>query len=249
MKTIAVIFTLIIPSIVLAADIAGIFNKMTSLVNTIIPLLASVAFAASLYGIVRFIASAGSEEKRSEAKKYVLYGLVGMFIIVAFWGILTVVANTFFGGSIGAPISISGIVPSNPSPSPSPTPPPNYPKLDQIAPSSGAYYGFDDKTFASGAFKTYCLPTDVLYPGDFTMLQIVFASLGVVPGGDIGIKLTSPDGSQTWTSDYFDSSDETITVVAGANYPGVTYLPKGNWTLEITAHKSSRVRLWWYMPY
>ena len=126
MKRIIVIgLTLMVPLAAAAATVADIIGRARSVVNTIIPLLASVAFAASLYGIVRFIASAGSEEKRSEAKKYVLYGLVGMFIIVAFWGILTVVANTFFGGSIGAPISISGIVPSNPSPSPSPTPNPN----------------------------------------------------------------------------------------------------------------------------
>ena len=132
MKRIVVIgLTLMVPLAAAAQTVADIIGRARSVVNLVIPLLASVAFAASLYGIIRFIASAGSEEKRSEAKKYVLYGLVGMFIIIAFWGILTVVANTFFGGSIGAPISISGIIPSTPSsspffpPSPSPTPTPN----------------------------------------------------------------------------------------------------------------------------
>ena len=125
MKRIIVIgLTLMVPLAAAAQTVADIIGRASSVVNLVIPLLASVAFAASLYGIIRFIASAGSEEKRSEAKKYVLYGLVGMFIIVAFWGILTVVANTFFGGSIGSPISISGIIPSNPSPSPSPSPTP-----------------------------------------------------------------------------------------------------------------------------
>ena len=123
MKRIIVIgLTLMVPLAAAAATVADIIGRARSVVNLVIPLLASLAFAASLYGIIRFIASAGSEEKRSEAKKYVLYGLVGMFIIVAFWGILTVVANTFFGGSIGAPISISGIIPSNPSPFPFPSP-------------------------------------------------------------------------------------------------------------------------------
>ena len=132
MKRIIVIgLTLMVPLAAAAQTVADIIGRASSVVNLVIPLLASLAFAASLYGIVRFIASAGNEEKRSEAKKYVLYGLIGMFVIVAFWGILTVVANTFFGGSIGSPISISGIIPSNPSPSPffppspSPTPSPS----------------------------------------------------------------------------------------------------------------------------
>ena len=103
--------TLMFPLAAAAATVADIIGRARSVVNLVIPLLASVAFAASLYGIMRFIASSGNEEKRSEAKKYVLYGLIGMFVIIAFWGILTVVANTFFKGSLGSPISISGIVP------------------------------------------------------------------------------------------------------------------------------------------
>jgi hypothetical protein len=125
MKRIVVIgLALMVPLAAVAATFADIFGRVRSVMNLVIPLLASVAFAASLYGIIRFIASANSEEKRSEAKKYILYGLIGMFVIVAFWGILTIVANTFFGDSLGSPISIPEINLPNPSPSPSPTPTP-----------------------------------------------------------------------------------------------------------------------------
>ena len=121
--------------------------------------------------------------------------------------------------------------------------------LNQIAPKSGVYYGLDDLTLSAGTVRTYCLPTGTLYAnGNFTRLVIETYSLGVVAGGDIALKLTSPDGSQQWTKDVPTTSDETLIVQAGWNYAG-QYVPQGNWTFEITAKQSSRIRIWWYMPY
>ncbi len=95
------------PFVVLAqADITTILGTIQGIVNLIIPILGSVALAVFIYGIVKFIYSGGDEKKRSEAKNYIVYGLIGMFVLVAMWGIFRIVVTTFFGGSAGAPLPL-----------------------------------------------------------------------------------------------------------------------------------------------
>lgn len=98
------------PVIVLAADIQSIVKDIGDIVNAIIPILMLAAFAVFLWGVVKFIFAGGDEEKRKSAKHYIIYGLIGLFVMVAVWGIITVVTNTF-GVDVGGPIDLPTINP------------------------------------------------------------------------------------------------------------------------------------------
>lgn len=94
------------PSIVMAADIQSIVEDIGGIVEIIIPILMLVAFMVFLWGVVKFIFAGGDEEKRKTAKHYIIYGLIGLFVMVAVWGIIEVVLNTFTitpGGTIPLP--------------------------------------------------------------------------------------------------------------------------------------------------
>lgn len=94
------------PAIVMAADIQSIMRNIGDIVKIIIPILMLVAFAVFLWGVVKFIFAGGDEEKRKTAKHYIVYGLIGLFVMVAVWGIVEVVLNTFNmtpGGTIQLP--------------------------------------------------------------------------------------------------------------------------------------------------
>jgi len=54
-------------------------------------------------GIAVFIWWAENEEKRKDGKKFMLWGLVGMFLMVSFWGIIYIIQDFYFGGPIGSP--------------------------------------------------------------------------------------------------------------------------------------------------
>jgi len=65
------------------------------IIQPLIGLLFAAATVVFVWGIFQFIAGSDSEDARSEGKRHMLYGLIGMFIMVAAWGILNISARTF----------------------------------------------------------------------------------------------------------------------------------------------------------
>ncbi len=92
------------PSIVMAAEtVSSMIEKIKGVIDTIIPLLISVAVLTLIWGIVKFVTSAGDEEKRKEGKDLIIYGIIGLFIMVSIWGLVGVLVSTFGLGEGSAP--------------------------------------------------------------------------------------------------------------------------------------------------
>ncbi len=101
------------PLFVLAdATVNTIIFDLREILDLIVPFLMMLAFAAVLWGIVKYIMAAGDEEKRKDAKGIIIYGVLGMFVLVAFWGIILIVTYTF-GISTGGTITPPQIVPAS----------------------------------------------------------------------------------------------------------------------------------------
>ncbi len=111
MKKIILSVSLFLAPLFVSADasVYTIVAHLKQIMDSIIPLLMMLAFAAFLWGVVKYIYAAGDEEKRKEAKGIIFYGILGMFVLVAFWGIILIVTSTFdisTGGTI-VPVKIS----------------------------------------------------------------------------------------------------------------------------------------------
>lgn len=65
------------------------------LINPAILLLFGVALVFFVYGLVRFLweANVGGKDN-SAGKQHMIWGVVGMFVMVAAWGIIKVIENT-----------------------------------------------------------------------------------------------------------------------------------------------------------
>ncbi len=61
----------------------------------LITLMMTVALVVFLYGCFEFVANAGNDSARSSGKKHILWGIVGMLIMVSAYSILTIAAGTF----------------------------------------------------------------------------------------------------------------------------------------------------------
>ncbi|MEK7634939.1 MAG: hypothetical protein AAB446_00695 [Patescibacteria group bacterium] len=86
-------------------DLTGIINLFISLGLRIIPLLGAVAFLFFVWGVARFIKAAGSEKEVKDSKNIIIWGLIGLFVMMSVWGIISFMRSEFdFGdGSFGIP--------------------------------------------------------------------------------------------------------------------------------------------------
>ena len=85
----------LLPLLASAATVGGILTTIQGLIQTIIPILMLVAVAVFLYGVLKYITSGGDAEKEKTARGYIIYGIIGLFVMVAFWGLVTVLSDTF----------------------------------------------------------------------------------------------------------------------------------------------------------
>ncbi len=80
---------------------SSIINSITQILCQVIGLLFVLATVVFLWGIVQYVIASGSEDKMKEGKQYIIYGLFGLFIMVAMWGIVNAAVLTFFGSGGG----------------------------------------------------------------------------------------------------------------------------------------------------
>ena len=77
-------------------DGTALMSKIVSvIINPIIMLLFSVGFVLFLWGLVVFMANADSSSERETGVQHMIWGIIGMFIMVASYAIIQVVLNTF----------------------------------------------------------------------------------------------------------------------------------------------------------
>ncbi len=85
------------------ADIGSLMKKVNKvLINPFIVFLFALALVYFLYGLVAFIASPENAEKREEGKQHMIWGVIGMFIMMAVFTIMQILANTL-GSTITIP--------------------------------------------------------------------------------------------------------------------------------------------------
>lgn len=94
-KITATALGLMAPLIVFAQTVQGMVNALIAIARSVFTLLLIVGIVIFVYGIILYIYSAGDESKRSTAKNYIIYGLVGVFVMFGFWGIIELIRSTF----------------------------------------------------------------------------------------------------------------------------------------------------------
>lgn len=71
---------------------------ITLIINPTILLIFTAGFLLFLWGLVVFIFNLGEGGENSEGKQHMLWGLVGMLVMVSVFGIIALLNNTFHLG-------------------------------------------------------------------------------------------------------------------------------------------------------
>ena len=91
-----------------ATTVDTILTTIRILLNQIIPILMILATVVFLWGIILYVVAGSDEEKVATAKSYILTGLVGLFVMIAVWGIVQAIVSQF------GLQSESGVIPPGP---------------------------------------------------------------------------------------------------------------------------------------
>jgi len=85
----------------MSAEAIKLINNIKAfIINPIIGFMFAVAVAMFLYGIVEYIYGADNEDKREIGKRHMIYGIIGIFVMIGVYGILNLISGFWF--DIGA---------------------------------------------------------------------------------------------------------------------------------------------------
>ncbi len=81
----------------------GVFTQLLGklvdqAINPVLYFLFALAIAVFIWGIIKFIYAADNEDARDTGKKHLVWGIIGLFIMFAVWGIIAIIRN--FIGSL-----------------------------------------------------------------------------------------------------------------------------------------------------
>lgn len=75
-------------------DLRSLINFIISYINDGIYLLIAVATIAFVYNVIMYFV-VKTEGDRKEAAQYLMYSIIGLAVILSFWGLVSLVTNTF----------------------------------------------------------------------------------------------------------------------------------------------------------
>lgn len=118
-KTFTSLFTLsavFLPALAFAqqqplGNLSTLIDRFGEIIKALIPIMVGVAVVVFIYGVIRYVLAGGDGEKRKEGTKFMIAGIIGLFVIASLYGLIFVLQEAFGvqgGGSITPP-TINGL--------------------------------------------------------------------------------------------------------------------------------------------
>ncbi len=82
--------------------VEDIICKIGSILDTVIPILVVLGVVYFVWGVISYVIS-DDEKAKKEGRDRMIYGIIGLVVIVAMWGLVSIVSNTFDVGGYGQP--------------------------------------------------------------------------------------------------------------------------------------------------
>lgn len=94
-----------LPLLASAATLSSILDQVDIILSRVIPIIMVIATIVFLWGVIRYITAGGDEEKLKEGRSFIIFGLVGLFVMLAIWGVVRAMVSQFgLGGTGNIPI-------------------------------------------------------------------------------------------------------------------------------------------------
>lgn len=84
-------------------DFKCVVNFFTGAIELLIPLVIGLAVLLFLWGMVKYVSAGGDPDKITEARNYILFGVVALFVMLSVWGLVAILVHTFFPNGYAIP--------------------------------------------------------------------------------------------------------------------------------------------------
>lgn len=75
-------------------NLGDVICKVGSILNSIIPVLIVLGVVFFVWGVISIVI-ANDEEAKTKGRNKVIWGIIGLVVIVGMWGLVRIVTNTF----------------------------------------------------------------------------------------------------------------------------------------------------------
>ena len=95
----AVLLALMMPLFTFAAGqtLDGLTSTIVKYLNQSLVILMGVALVVFVWNIIKYFVKGNEDHK--EAAPYVMWSIIGFFVILSVWGLVNILKNTVFGGT------------------------------------------------------------------------------------------------------------------------------------------------------
>lgn len=74
---------------------SGTTGVIGALNTVVVPIIIALAFLVFIWGVLKYFFIGGDDEgKRAEGRQFVFWGILGMVVIFAVWGLVNIVLST-----------------------------------------------------------------------------------------------------------------------------------------------------------
>ena len=99
MKKLIALSLALVPGVTFAAqltDINSVTGTFSRIATTAIEIIITIAVIWIIINVVRYLIIGGDDpDKRKTAGAAILYGIIGLFVILSIWGLVAILRNTF----------------------------------------------------------------------------------------------------------------------------------------------------------
>jgi hypothetical protein len=86
------------------ATFKGGIEMIITWVQGAFTLLFGIMWVGLAWGVVLYLSNSEDEKKLAEIKGYLFWGVIGVTVVFAIWGIIGIVHESIFGGGWGIPL-------------------------------------------------------------------------------------------------------------------------------------------------
>ncbi|MFA5791498.1 MAG: pilin [Candidatus Paceibacterota bacterium] len=72
----------------------GMLCKVSEILGAILPVLIALGVVYFVWGVVQYVISSDEEAKKT-GRNRIIYGIIGLAVIIGMWGLVNILKNTF----------------------------------------------------------------------------------------------------------------------------------------------------------